>query len=185
MRAVANFFLRARHWQIFLLIFVLPTIVEIAAMDYIPTTIRSWRDLGQGGFVYLSLMLLDTLCLLAWLWAMGSFLNSVQNPAFRLKPWFFRVALIYAPIYMLISFPIFLTPGLGPVETVLPLHLFAIFCMFYIFYFVAKSLVIVNKGRQVAFGDYAKSLILLFLFPIGVWRIQPRINQLYAQSRNV
>jgi hypothetical protein len=71
------------------------------------------------------------------------------------------------------------------VETVLPLHLFAIFCMFYIFYFVAKSLVMVNKGRQVAFGDYAKSLILLFLFPIGVWRIQPRINQLYAQSRNV
>jgi hypothetical protein len=31
-------------------------------------------------------------------------------------------------------------------------------------------------------GDYAKSWILLCLFPIGVWSIQPRINQLYAEA---
>ena len=93
MRAVTNFFLRAKHWQIFLLIFVVLTIVEILAMDYVPTTIGSWRDLGTGGFVYLGLMFLDTLCLLTWLWAIGSFLNLVQNPAIRLKPSFFRVLL--------------------------------------------------------------------------------------------
>jgi len=110
MRAVANFFLRAKHWQIFLLIFVVPTIAEMSAMDYIPKTIRSWRDLGQGGFFYLDLMLLDAFCLLAWLWAMGSFLNSIQNPVFRLKPLFFRVALIYTPVYMLVFFQFFLLP---------------------------------------------------------------------------
>ena len=31
MRAVANFFLRAKHWQIFFLILVVPTIVEICS----------------------------------------------------------------------------------------------------------------------------------------------------------
>jgi hypothetical protein len=71
MSALVNFFLRARHWQIFLLVFVVPTIVEIAATDYVPTTIRSWRDLGEGGLVYLGLMLLDAFCLLAWLWGNG------------------------------------------------------------------------------------------------------------------
>jgi hypothetical protein len=185
MRAVVNFFLRAKHWQIFLLIFVVPTIVEIAATDYVSTTIRSWRDLGEGGLVFLGLMLLDSLFLLAWLWAMGSFLNSLQNPAFRLKPLFFRVAMVYVPAYMLIFFPVFFASVLAPIEIILPLHLFAIFCMFYTFYFVAKNLAMVNKGRQVVFSDYAKPLFMLFLFPIGVWQIQPRINQLYAHSRNV
>ena len=183
MRAVVNFFLRAKHWQIFLLIFVVPTIVEIAAMDYVPTTIGSWRDLGTGGFVYLGLLLLDALVLLAWLWALGSFLNSVQNPAIRLKPLFFRVAMVCGPAYLLIFFPAFFTPGLVPIEIIVPLHLFATFCMFYPFYFVAKGLAMVNKSRKVAFSDYAKPLLLLFLFPIGVWQIQPRINQHYAQSR--
>jgi hypothetical protein len=186
MSALVNFFLRARHWQIFLLVFVVPTIVEIAATDYVPTTIRSWRDLGEGGLVYLGLMLLDAFCLLAWLWAMGSFLNSLQNPAVRLKPLFFRVAMVYVPAYMLIFFSVFFAPGLAPpIELFLPLHLLAIFCMSYTFWFVAKNLAMVNKRRQVAFSDYAKLLLMLFLFPIGVWQIQPRINQLYAHSKNV
>jgi hypothetical protein len=58
------------------------------------------------------------------------------------------------------------------------------FCLFYVFYFVARSLIIVNKGRQVLLSEYAEPLVLLLLYPIGVWRIQPRINQLYAQRTN-
>jgi hypothetical protein len=186
MKAVANFFLQAKHWQIFLLLFALPTIADIAAMGFIPATIRSWKDIGQGGFVYLGLLVLDTFCFLAWLWVMGSFLNSIQNPTLKLKPWFFRLALIYPPAYGFVFFAVFLSPGLGPAaeKVILPLHLFAMFCMFYVLYFVAKSLVMINKGKEVVFGDYAKSLILLCLYPIGVWFIQPRINQLYAEIRN-
>ena len=67
-------------------------------------------------------------------------------------------------------------------QVVFPLHLFATFCFFYVFYFVAKSLVTVNKRKEVFIGDYAKSWILLCLFPIGVWFIQPRINQLYTEA---
>lgn len=180
MVALADFLLRAKHWHLFVLFFIVPTILEITV---IPATFRSWRELGPGAFVYLGLMFLDTLCLLAWLWAIGRFLNSLQKPIVRLKLNFFRIALIYVPVYLLISFPVMFSSE-PPVQIILALHLFALFCLFYIFYFVARSLVTVNKGKQVAFNEYAKSLVLLVFYPIGVWRIQPRINQLYAQKTN-
>jgi|SRR5215467_8723526 len=179
MNRLADFFLRARHWQLFLLLFVFPTLVEVTAIGYMPTTLRSWRDLGPGGFIYLGLMLFDMLCLIAWLWAMGSFLNPLQKPGVRLKLPFFCFALLYPPVYGIAFFLADL-----PSKAVLPLHLFAIFCLLYCFYFVAKSLATVNKGRQVSFSDYRKYLFLLYFFPIGVWSIQPRINQISGQNRN-
>jgi hypothetical protein len=179
MNGLADFFLRAKHWQLFLLLFVLPILVEIAAIGYLPTTMRSWRDLGPGGLIFLGLMWIDMLCLIAWLWAMGSFLNSLQKPGLTLKLPLFRVALLYPPVYGVVFFLADL-----PAWAVLPLHLFALFCLFYCFYFVAKSLATVNKERQVSFSDYGKYLFLLYFFPIGVWLIQPRINQLRGQSRN-
>ena len=176
---LANLFLRAKHWQLFLLLFVFPTLVQLTAIGYRTTTLRSWKDLGPGGFIYLGLMWIAMLCLIAWLWAMGSFLNHLQNPGVRLKRPFFLVALLYPPVYGTVFFFADL-----PSKVILPLHLFAIFCLIYCFYFVAKSLATVRKGRQVSFSDYGKYLLLLYFFPIGVWSIQPRINQLRGQNRN-
>jgi hypothetical protein len=181
--ALTNFFLRAKHWQLFLLLFVIPTTLEVVATGYIPTTIRTWRDLGTGGLAYLGLMLIDMLFLLGWLWAIGSFLNTLQGSDVRMKLSFFRFALVFAPVYMVLFFPLVFASE-PPVEIIVLLHLLATFCLFYMFYFVARSLVTVNKGKQVSLNDYAKPLILLCLFPIGVWSIQPRINQLYAQNRS-
>ena len=179
MTALSSFFLRAKHWQLFLLLFVVPMVLETTAAAYVPETIRSWKDLIPGGFVYLGLGFIATLCVFVWLWAMSSFLNSIQEPDVKLNLSFFRVALIYVPVYLLVFMAaVFSEP---PAAIIVPLHLFATFCIFYMFYFVAKSLVTVNKGRQVSLGEYAKPLILLCLFPIGVWSIQPRINQLWAQ----
>jgi hypothetical protein len=49
---------------------------------------------------------------------------------------------------------------------------------------VAKNLVKAETGKRVTFYDYAGPFFLLWFFPIGVWFIQPRINQLYAEKHN-
>jgi hypothetical protein len=183
MKDLADLFLRAKDWQLFLLLFVIPVVLEVSATGYIPASIRSWRELRPGGFVHIGLMFAGILCLVAWLWALGSFLNPLQKPGVRLKLPFFRAALIYPPVYTIVFFAVFFTSG-PPFQVVLPLHLSAIFCLLYSFYFVARSLVTVNKGKQVSFSDYARVLVLLYFYPIGIWSIQPRINQLYAQNRN-
>jgi hypothetical protein len=175
--ALADYFLRAKHWQIFLLLLVIPTTLEVVATGYIPTTIRTWKELGTGGLVYLGLMLID-----GWLWAMGAFLNALQRYDVRMKLSFFRFALVFAPVYMVLFFPVDLLANLPP--RLLCRCIYSQRSAFYLFYFVARSLVTVNKGKQVSLNDYAKPLILLCLFPIGVWSIQPRINQLYAPNRS-
>jgi hypothetical protein len=57
------------------------------------------------------------------------------------------------------------------------------FCIFYIAFFASKSLAMAEKSGPVTFYDYAGPLFLIYFFPVGVWFVQPRINRLYAQSR--
>jgi hypothetical protein len=43
------------------------------------------NDLGAGGLVYLGLWFIATACIFVWLWAMGSFLNSIQKLGVRMN----------------------------------------------------------------------------------------------------
>ena len=80
-----------------------------------------------------------------------------------------------------------LFPVLAPTAfiAVLPLHFFALYCLFYLWQFVAKNLAIAEKGKEVEFPQYMWLFLLLWFFPIGIWFLQPRINQLYAARATV
>ena len=85
MKEVANFFLRARHWQVFLLLFVVPTVAEFWAIDVVPSTIRSWHDFGSGGFFFLAVMMFSILCFLGCFGSIGFFFLSFVKPQFMLS----------------------------------------------------------------------------------------------------
>jgi hypothetical protein len=177
-KAIANFFLRAEHWQIFLLLFAAPTIAEFFV---IPTTIRSWHDLGPNGFFFLGVMVLYLLCFLAWFGSMGLFLRSIVSPELRMEAKFFRFALVYPVVYVPIFF-FLVIPDKVPVWVFLPLHLACMACIFYLLYFVSKNLVLAETGKQASFYEYAGPFFLLWFFPIGVWIVQPKVNRLYAEK---
>jgi len=61
-------------------------------------------------------------------------------------------------------------------------HLFSMFCLFYCLYFIAKALKTVELQRPVTFSDYAGEFFLLWFYPVGVWILQPRINQIFAAT---
>lgn len=96
MNLIASFFLRARHWQIFLLLVGVGIVSSIwlvvAAATITPENFARITLLDAG------LRCINMLFWLAWLWAMGSFLNSIVEPALRLGIGFFRFALIY-PVF--------------------------------------------------------------------------------------
>jgi hypothetical protein len=71
-------------------------------------------------------------------------------------------------------------PGIFAI--IFPLHLFSMFCIFYCLYFIAKSLKSVELQRPVTFNDYAGEFVLIWFFPIGVWVIQPRINNIFNDN---
>ena len=164
----SHFFLRAKHWQIFLLLFVVPTIVQVAAVGSIPARITSWHDFGIGGFFFLGMTALYFFCFLAWFGSMGLFFQSLVNTELRMETQFFRFSLVYPVVYA----PIFLflvIPGSRvPVDWVIvPLHLVCMVCLFYLLYFVSKNLVLAETGKPASFYEYAAPLFLLWFSPLA------------------
>jgi hypothetical protein len=178
--SVADYFLRTKHWQIFLLLFGMFCVAGFVSFTEARTL--SAKSLGIAGLLFWAVLGLAQLLLAVWLWSLGSFLTSIAPPTLRLSLGMFRFAIIYTPVY-LFAFNAFFG-GFRPllIAFVFPLHLLAMFCLVYSFYFVSKSLVSAEWGEPVSFSSYAGTLFLIWFFPIGVWIVQPRVNRLYADK---
>jgi hypothetical protein len=181
-KAAARFFLLAKHWQIFALLFAVPTIAEFSAIGVIPARIRSWHDFGPGGLFFLGVMVLYFLGFLAWFGSMGFFFRSIVKLDLRMETQFFRFALVYPVVYVPIFFFLVIPDTGVPVWVILPLHLACMVCLFYLLYFVSKNLVLAETGKHASFYEYAGPFFLLWFFPIGVWIVQPKVNRLYVEK---
>jgi hypothetical protein len=184
MNGIAALFLRAKHWQIFLLLFGVMFVGDVAMMSPTAMTAQPGAQLWKISPLFAVMMVLCMVFFLGWLWSMGSFLSSIVQPSLRLATGFFRVAVFFPAIYFslfIASFPGFNSSAF---VIIIPLHLFAMFCMLYLLYFVSKSLVLADTGKSASFYDYAGPFFLIWFFPVGVWIIQPRINRLYVERQN-
>ena len=63
-----------------------------------------------------------------------------------------------------------------------PFHLFSIFSSFYSFYIEAKLLKTVEIQQKAKINNYIREFILFWIFIIGIWFIQPRINRILKQE---
>ena len=68
------------------------------------------------------------------------------------------------------------------VLVLIPIQLFFAFCLFFRFYFVAKCFKAVQKQKEVTFSDYVGEFFLMWFYFVGVWLIQPRINEMAAED---
>lgn len=182
MSAVARFFLRAKDWQIFVLAFGMYFIGQMVLVSSTLGSSHSEGSIANGGLFIGVVMALSTAGLFGWFWSLGSFFGTIVSPRLRLNSAFFRVALIYPPLYFVLFIATFQSLRPHLLRVILPLHFFAMFCMFYILYFVSKSLVMAESDKSASFYEYAGPFFLLWLFPIGIWFVQPRVNRLYADK---
>ena len=58
------------------------------------------------------------------------------------------------------------------------LVLFYFVCVFQVFKRIAKAISAWEMNSEVSFGYYVGNLFLLWLFPIGIWFIQPKANKM-------
>jgi hypothetical protein len=175
---IQRLFLRAKHWQLFLLLAGVVVGCQIALVSTFPTS-NSPEDFAKAlrtvGAATLALVFL----MASWFWGLGSFLNALVPLSGRPPIRVFRLALIYPAAYAVVFFCVlWLTQDVPAV--IFPFHLLATGCMFYNLYFVAKSLTLAETGRTAAsFYDFSGPFFLLWFFPLGIWVIQPRINRLF------
>lgn len=178
-------FLRAKHWQIFIIIFVIPYSLQFIAMTITKNDHERMMDFSPY------IMIIFFLGLFGWFWSVATGLQSKIPIGVKMKIRKFKIFLIIPMIYIPIAFRLFdmlfenVSQANGEPSgamigisfaIIFPLHILSIFGLLYSFYFVAKTYKTVELQREVAFSDFAGDFFLLLFFPIGVWIIQPKIN---------
>jgi hypothetical protein len=183
MNWIARLFVRAKHWQIFLLFVVAFAVGEFPVVGNLTASANS----PEGSAVALLLTEVATVvaawCFILWLWSLGSFLNSVVPPALKPSNRFFLFSIIYGAIDVVLSIAVFQLIDPRWLLVVIPLLIMGLFCVFYGLYFVSKSLVMAETGERASFFNCLGPFLLLWFAIIGVWFIQPRVNRLYTEKR--
>ncbi|WP_299760241.1 hypothetical protein [uncultured Pontibacter sp.] len=192
---MVNRFLRAKHWQLFLLTFGIPLIFQVIMMGIVFTSIgREGSPAPQFMFSYFRLfpvmMIIFMAVYFGWFWAVAIGLQQHVPESVHMKVKKFKVLFLIPMLYMLLlalfigGFMQFVVSSEGPsggfiggiAAIIVPLHLLSMFCIFYTLYFVAKTIKTVELQREVNFSDFAGEFFMIWFYPIGVWILQPKIN---------
>lgn len=188
-----NLILRAKHWQIFLLSFGLPLLLQIGLAIFIfisaSTNIAPDQTFFGGiFFLFPFVMILLVAVLFSWFWAVVIGLQTkvpkeVKMAIGRFKVFFFLplVYIVFILAFITISFN-GLTEDGSTIASVLfliiPLHMFSMFCILHTLYFAAKTFKTVELQRAVSFSDFAGEFFMIWFYPIGIWIVQPKINEM-------
>lgn len=195
-------FLRAKHWQLFILILGIPLIFQLYLMNSIFSEITTGETEDLTFILdfmkyYPIVMTIVIGTLFGWMWSISMGLQSkipVEiRPETKLFKIFFFVPMVYliGLAYLMSTFfrsfmelastntPPDIDPSIFNIASfVVPLHLFSIFCIFYCFYFTAKTFKTAELQKELSFGDFVGEFFLIWFSPVGVWILQPKLNQM-------
>ncbi|MFN8336520.1 MAG: hypothetical protein U0U09_15435 [Cyclobacteriaceae bacterium] len=159
-----NFVLRLKDWQLFILLMATPLLVAIILSGVI-----------EVRFVERIFWLVNYTLQFTWLCLTA--IGLQRKVAVHLRE--NRISLNILIISLCIL-TVILTVGvllLGNGLYFVLLIILAGFGIIYLIYLTTKSLRMVELQREVVFGDFSREFfIFLFLPPLGLWYIQPRIN---------
>ncbi|ABW66496.1 hypothetical protein Dole_0686 [Desulfosudis oleivorans Hxd3] len=128
-------------------------------------------------FYLKTMILLGIWVYLSWLYSIGSLIHERYSEFVKPPIKRFRFCMTYNFVY---SFCFIF--GIIPFEILMPFHLVDFVTMIYSLYFISKLIITVGKKRKVKVQDYVGTLMFAWLYFIGIWFIQPRINRLFLSN---
>ncbi len=166
-----TFFLKLRHWELFLML-ALPTIMSLMF------------DIPFKPLVAASIGLFILLVLFAWMFSIGAWSNRRLPESRRRSLLPFTVGLTIPVIYILMYITLYiplLKNGAPPRPPLwmLPMHMFSLVGIFYGIWYTARQFKSLQESEDADFMIFSSTFFLLFIFPLGLWLIQPGVNQLY------
>lgn len=192
-----NKFLNAKHWQLFTLIFGIPFLFQIIVMILMFINIQSNGNPDPTGMFIIFkffpiIMLLYMGLLFGWFWSIGVGLQKYIPTEIKMEvkkfKIFFFIPLIYILFILIALETAFYGISSGSNDVggvvgkmlifIVPMHLFSMFCMFYLLYFTSKAIKTTELKRTVSFSDFIGEFFMIWFFPIGIWYIQPRVNKI-------
>jgi len=194
-------FLKAKHWQLFILTFGIPMVFQIILMISMFATLLSGDTSAPSSlffffklFPVLMILLIGTIY--GWFWSIAIGLQDKVPLHVKMKTKKFKIFFFIPLAYLLaisIGMGIAMTGLLGTIKAgsqpdialfggmvalIVPLHVFSVFCIFYCLYFVAKTFKTVERQRETTFSDFAGEFFMIWFYPIGIWIIQPKVNKM-------
>ena len=184
-----NRLLKLKHWQLFILLFGIPFILQFVFAFFMvlaPGSMMPYAFMPIVMFLFIAIFF-------GWFYALGTALHKRLPGSVKMNVTTFKIFLFIPVVYIMVlcvlMFWVFNTvvnsdalPDLRWFLLIIPVHLFSMFCIFYCLYFVAKALKAVELQKPVAISDYVGEFFLLWFYPVGVWIIQPRVNKLFEQD---
>jgi len=195
-----NIILKTKHWQLFVLIIGIPLLLQFAMIQFLISNIfetpkQELLVLPQFMRVMLLTMSLYVGGLFIWLWSVGIGLQDKIPTNLRLPVNRFKVLLFIPTIYFVVlisTVSVFLQsffkgaiviPDVEIFSYLAPFHLLSVFCILYCFYFVAKTIRTAKLKIETDTRDYLTDILLIWFFMVGVWMLQPTVNEL-VESEN-
>lgn len=167
--------LKLKHWQVFIgLMFF--TILPFLLVD---------SNLGMNDVSSIELktilIVIGQIIFFSWVLLLGLSLNKIEENPHH----FSKILLVISTVCCILGYGDLQLQTLSAnsssihviISSFLPVLTF--FGLFYTFKNVSQSLKSIEIGEKAKFKDYILDAILIFIFPIGIWFIQPRLNQIY------
>jgi hypothetical protein len=203
-----NAFLKAKHWQIFLLTTGVKIIGMIAIMVvFVSMLLQSKEAIAKAfqvlplGIIMISLISISVQW--GWYWSVAIGLQKkVPEVQIQNTSLFKGVVLVFL-IGMILFFYVFSSlfempfklqqlnsighpPDPPALSFGFPYFLFPLSILIgigniYIIYFTAKTIKTVELQRAVKFSDFIAEFFMIWFFPIGIWLIQPKINSWFEE----
>jgi len=167
--------LSVRHWILFALMFGIQLALKfIQFKQPLEGDISSFVLLNSIGVA------VSFVIFFIWIWSISVILSSKAKLETKLDPIPFKicVAIIILNTIATVVITLYSRDMTNYVLPVLAIITMAL--MIYCLLFTARSLKSIELGRVVRLNEYVGDFFLLFIFPIGVWFIQPRVNKAWS-----
>lgn len=168
-----KFFLKVKAWLLFLLLLV-PMLL---------TLLYPFPDrVGLISFFGLN-WLIPVIVIIVWLYSIGMFANSRLPDELKAGTFLYKVGFTIPIIYAVLFLILFLKSVniLQPPVWFIFIHFASTFGMFYGLWFTSKQFTTFTRGEKVKFADYIEPLFLFWFFSIGIWFIQPQVNDAFRR----
>ena len=175
-----QFFLKIKHWQLFLLSWGIPLIMSFF-------TIGNVRLILTFFPYQIALFAFATV---GWIWSIAVCLHGKLPAGVNLNLTSFKI-MFAIPVVYLLGIMIWMAES-GPASgsdagmiglIIVPVHLLSMACIFLCMRFSAKVMKSVELGRIAKFGDYAGEFFMIWFMPVGIWALQPRLNKLIGGEK--
>jgi len=171
--------LKLKHWQVFIALMFFTVLPFLLADSNLGVSNVSSIELKT------TFVVIGQIVFFSWVLLLGLSLNKIEENPHH----FSKILLVISTLCCILGYGDIqlqtLSANSSSIHAIISslLSLLTFFGLFYTFKNVSQSLKSIEIGEKAKFKDYILDAIWIFMFPIGIWFIQPRLNRIYERIK--